>query len=328
MSYEAEDEITLYFRGSKNLDLGIHTAGVQNVEKPDDVNGNAARTLKPKKDDWGRALCPRCALEDCVKVKYDFKREDQKRGCPIDVARDEGWTVTAALYNADRLELIPMEFDLLLYIHLFRTGGSSLAKMLQNALGPKFARAPLEYITNNPKEIMANGVLLGHIPFGVHQFLPFRRCAYATMLRHPADRRISSFFSDPEGNATKREFIERYRAGRYPGHENIQTKLIAGGIPMLLAQGYFPVAEQESSEELLEKAKTNLKGFAFVGDFARYEYNVRRMQALFGWPELTFEHENRSTNRPKTIPDDIVDIICKVDWMDCELYQWAQENLW
>lgn len=215
---------------------------------------------------------------------------------------------------------------MLIYLHIPRTGGSSLHEMLKKMFDYRFTRPTAEQVVKLNQPARGLDVMHSHFPFGIHHYIPDTPYEYATILRHPVDRRISGFFSGKTTDQTTSDFIEYYRAGKSRGHDNVSAKLIAGGNREAVGKGYYHIVEQASTQELFSRAKDNLSTFAFVGDFANYEEELRKMQNQFRWPAFPQNkiiRENFSSTRPKAeeIPADVWDIICKLDALDLRLYE-------
>jgi hypothetical protein len=89
-----------------------------------------------------------------------------------------------------------------IFVHIQKTGGMSLASMMHR----RFPRERVfqvngtlcfaaEQLTGMPAARRANmGFIYGHVPFGLHDYLPRAAAAYVTVLRNPVDRMVSIYY--------------------------------------------------------------------------------------------------------------------------------------
>jgi len=191
---------------------------------------------------------------------------------------------------------------LVLFIHVFRTGGSSIGKVLGDTLGIRYARIHTEQIVKDaghhqrPKD-----VVMGHFPYGIHHFIG-RPCVYVTMLRDPVDRSISGYFSPGRGKDRKAgDYIEAVRRGHgYEARPNAQLRLLCGWPPDVIRGGFYNFINRDVDESHLEQAKRNLDTFRYVGLHEHWEHDLRAIQQMFGWPKGKTKgvRENASRKRP------------------------------
>jgi hypothetical protein len=100
---------------------------------------------------------------------------------------------------------------------------------------------------------------------------------------------------------------------------NAQTLLIAGGNPRSIPE---PIGQ-----EMLEKAKSNLREFAFVGLTERMQQSLNLLSYSFGWlprDSITLNDTPHRVSR-SDLPPDIVGLIAEMNRLDLELYRYASQ---
>ncbi|MGG3888370.1 sulfotransferase family 2 domain-containing protein [Metabacillus fastidiosus] len=216
---------------------------------------------------------------------------------------------------------------LLIYLHLPKTGGTTLKKIIKNnyrkskTVDVYVDREKLEntltHLSN--KKISC---IQGHMPFGVHDYFK-RPCSYITMMREPIDRILSEYYfirNTPHHNLHSKVTeisLEEYQ--NEPNNFNLQTHLILGN-----------KFGKELLKEDLEKAKSNLAHyFAVVGITERFNESIFLMKQKLGWNNLNYKKANITKNRlyKEEIPKKIIDQIAKNNEVDIELYHFAKELL-
>jgi hypothetical protein len=190
----------------------------------------------------------------------------------------------------------------LVFLHIPKTGGTTLAGILRREYGSSGVRELYETPLPSQEELSGAGlvdarVIIGHLYFGVHRRLP-GPTSYITMLRNPVDRVLSHYryvrrspghYLHQEARArTLREYVAFCGA-----HEpnNDQTRLLAGEA----------VANEEGiwTDEMLPKAQHNLlEHFGVVGISEEFDRSVVLMRSTFGWRLPYYRRENTSRERP------------------------------
>lgn len=220
-----------------------------------------------------------------------------------------------------------MDFDdLLIFMHIPKTGGTTLLKILEQ----QYNRNELWYGNNNlPSKKEANILkcITGHFSFGVHSFYS-RKFKYFTMVRHPVDRLVSLYFqilSDKEHHFYKdilplsfEEFILNNKFNVLT--VNQQVKFFAG-------KGYISCHVDDSD---LEQAKKNLEFFTVVGLTERFNESLFLMKKLHGWNEVFFKKANTriiSKNTKKSLKPEIKNIILEKNQLDLTLFEYINKRL-
>jgi hypothetical protein len=100
---------------------------------------------------------------------------------------------------------------------------------------------------------------------------------------------------------------------------NAQTLLIAGGNPRSMPE----LVEQD----MLEKAKSNLREFAFIGLTERMQPSLNLLSYSFGWLPRESIRLNDTPHRVSRsdLPPDIVELIAEMNRLDLELYRYASQ---
>ena len=220
------------------------------------------------------------------------------------------------------------------YLHIPATGGVSLSAALKSAVPDLVEMRSQEQIegfnlmsVENRSQITA---LAGHIPYGVHSFLG-RECVYATMLRHPIDRLIST--------CTKQIVAD----GRELSDVTIRDFLLPDSRPVAdnmlvrrLCSYEWPISDIHWSwrtsfggvtHEMFEQAKLNLSRCAFVGIYEKYEESARQTFEVFDLPKHDVPRLNVSKyDRARLAPSaEDRQALEELNRFDTALYQLAVE---
>jgi len=233
----------------------------------------------------------------------------------------------------------------LFFLHIPKTGGIAFSHHLQNQFGaqdvcpaqfwPEFADIP--HSTR-----CQYGLISAHLSFDIWRYLDHQP-SYLTMLRHPVERVLSMYdfqrhFVDVFGvehnrdeiTAVQRKARSEVARGllsflRSPDESvrlavsNAQTLLIAGGNPRSMPE---PV-----EQDMLEKAKSNLREFAFIGLTERMQPSLNLLSYSFGWlprESITLNDTPHRVSR-SNLPPDIVELIAEMNRLDLELYRYASQ---
>lgn len=206
-------------------------------------------------------------------------------------------------------------------MHLEHTGGTTIQQVLYRQY-PE-AQRYLFYIFAHPGNTAAPHwlalddaarrryrCLMGHLYYGVHRHVP-GPWTYVTLLRHPVDRIIASYYYFMRKPHLKDH--ARYVSGaisladhiQTPWYSHTQLARILGGDDTLL-QAYWV---QSLPPDALTQAKAHLtQDFGLVGLVERYDESLLLMQKALGWQRpITYVRRNVATNRPKVddLPPDL-----------------------
>jgi len=130
-----------------------------------------------------------------------------------------------------------------------------------------------------------------HIVFGLHEFLS-RPLSYFTLLRAPVNRVISHYYYSPYAQHERLPLDDPGVLEHLATHveANLQTRLLAGP--------QDPEAPL-SPEEMLRRARENLRACAVVGLTERFDETLLLLKREYGWPMPYYESRNVNKNRPR-----------------------------
>lgn len=242
-----------------------------------------------------------------------------------------------------RIDLKPD--DVLLYIHIPKTGGTSLISILeekftQDEILPLHSPIQEDYFWSfSQRELQGFRFVRGHYRVG-----PYDRHIYKhvvqnplciTLLRDPVERIIS-------------EYRHISRTSHHPLHEDLVSQdrplrafltqpSFRGWIEDRQARqifGFFPgwpwdpsKPRSISDEALLVFAKQRLEQFAFVGLMERFEESVQLLCYIFGWePPARIPRLNVATDSfaRESLDPDILNLTEEKTRLDRALYRHAQ----
>lgn len=201
---------------------------------------------------------------------------------------------------------------ILIFLHIPKTGGNTLASVLYNQYHYKKEVHSL-YLKDHLQDDIDLGqvkLIVGHHPFGIHTRIP-KPCQYITMVREPVDRTISDYYFNLKFNNLTPEAspFSRFVKNR----ANRQTRWIAG-----------------NDRDDLDLAKTHIKKhFAFTGVVEMFNESLYMMKKQFGWQDITYTRYNVNENRPKSraISKEQIDLIKQYNAKDIQLYNWIKNRL-
>jgi hypothetical protein len=223
--------------------------------------------------------------------------------------------------------------EAIVFVHLPKCGGTTFNRIMEweyspvriFSIDPSFFRWSYRKLLRWPRESLARmEVFKGHMPFGLHKFLPQQSTAYITVLREPIDRGISEYYYalsrvvHPQHWMMKRLTLEEYT--HMTPYANVQTKLLAGQ-----DSGYDFLAG-ECTSETLALAKENLsKHFSLVGLAERFDETLALAKIQFGWRIQQYADFNVTSGRPKkdAVPEAIRGVIAERYSFDLQLYDHA-----
>jgi Galactose-3-O-sulfotransferase len=223
------------------------------------------------------------------------------------------------------------------YLHIPKTGGVTLRAALRH----KYPATTLELHSPSDLEPLAllpleerraASVVTGHLPYGVHRYIP-QESDYITILRDPVARVISTYhhvlrhpnhwFHDEVARSGMRleEFV---RASNGPA-DNLQTRLISGrGSGRLVSHGSGRPERTGVGAEALEEAKRNLDHFLVVGLTERFDESFLLIRRALGWKLPMYATRNAANGYVNPPSAEAIRLIRQRDRLDVELYEHAR----
>jgi Sulfotransferase family len=261
------------------------------------------------------------------------------------------WSNIQGAYWSDlqRFAARPAPPDVLIHLHIAKTGGTTLSSMIKHAfqtnevfetprVGPGGMRqAPREFCE---RQLLAFGskrirYVSGHIPLGIHHLFE-SSAKYVTTVRHPIERIISYFFFQAEGKRhyrkdgkpmTFEEYIEdRSDVQLY----DYQVRVLCGS-PDLDVE--VPGHDQQKpsinvQRHHLDQAKKNVEElFLAAAPIEQLTELGLLIKQIYNWPmrRLQTENKNATKARPRasSISAHLIRIIEERNCYDLELYEWV-----
>lgn len=219
--------------------------------------------------------------------------------------------------------------EIVLFTHIYRTGGMAAFEYLQGVIGPKCKRLHLENLIPAMSPWVGTDIIISHFPYGTHHLIPGRTPRYVTFLREPADRVLSHWFSGQAPENTFDVFVKNARDGKLSTIDNMMTRIISGQPKEAILRGHdASIIDRKVTWGDLEKAKRNLEDhYTFVGCTDLWFESMQWLCNFFDWPvPETNERGNASLYRPRDrkLPDDVMETIYKRDVLDAELYRFGR----
>lgn len=230
----------------------------------------------------------------------------------------------------------------LIFLHIFKTGGVTLNKILSrqfppdsvfvitHAAPPVIREALLEFKQLSHKDTKQIRYLAGHMPFGFHKYL-VQPCIYTTLLRNPVDRVISEYYAFQRNadsylykEITSRNIrLEDYvREGMFLAW-NGQVRLLRETSKDWL-EIFGPVS---LSRKNLQVAKENLRQHFIVGLTDRFDESLILLKRTFGWDgDIHYAKQNVGLRVPgrDEVSSKAVSLIEKYNQLDMELYEFGK----
>ncbi len=226
--------------------------------------------------------------------------------------------------------------DILIFLHLPRTGGTTLRDILSNQYpeNETFENKTLldtdrNFNDNNINEMSQYKLIKGHVYFGIHNYIS-KPCKYFAMMRDPVERTISAYNYIKKRNnhpfhvlANELELKDFVESGKNIMVNNGQTRLIAG------RETSLNVPFDDIDESHLELAKINIDDhFILIGFTERYDETVLLMKHLMNWDTPYYSIANAVKRERKTDEMDpsTIDIIKHYNQLDIDLYDFAKKK--
>lgn len=222
--------------------------------------------------------------------------------------------------------------EALIFLHVMKTGGTSLFKILRQHFPEEvrfhYSEKPqktLDYFNRLPQERRDRlRFLHGHFHLGFFDSRLQQSTRYITMLRHPLNRVISLYYflhKNPNSRIPDTErcqTLQEYLGRRWVEVDNGQTRRIAGDSSHQIPFG-------ECTPALLNMAKKNLDDFLMVGVTERFDESLIVLKHALNMERILYSRFNENSRKPKSEVLDSTDIefINAHNQLDAELYRYA-----
>jgi len=246
----------------------------------------------------------------------------------------------------------PTAPDLLIHLHIAKTGGTTLSSMVKHGFGSGqvFETISQEGQTYGGLDLLTYECcarllegrdlgrlryLSGHVPMGVHRIFN-RPVKYIAVVRHPVERLLSYFYyriqgGDPYLKAGEPLTFEDYvESGGDIIFNDYQVRVISGSPDLDAAAGPrgAVVTGAPVQAHHLEMAKRHVEDhFLAIAPLEQLTELALLLRRVYGWPmrRLQTEYKNPTKERPRAhdIPPRLLRIIEDCNARDMELYEWA-----
>ena len=246
------------------------------------------------------------------------------------------------------------ERPVLIFLHLPKTGGSSLREFLKAKCGHEnyyqtyWSKATglgdrgqvNQFIALPQEERDRFDLIMGHFSYGLHRFLS-RPCVYVTLLRNPLERFCSFYLQLLRHHPDFHELAAR----NYSIEEHLQDGEAGRGRFQSRAQGQFAdmiftpcggegdsalewtgLSNMRKDTQALKSRLSN--SFMLVGLSERLDDFVFMLCRMMGWPPGVLGHKNRNPSRlsvEQMLSPEQVDRANKLLSIDWALYRHAEE---
>lgn len=180
-----------------------------------------------------------------------------------------------------------MSNDLIVFLHLPKTAGTTLHHILNSAYGERHYRIPnkssLQNIQKNGIGVDINKIdcVSGHMPYGIHKFID-RDVKYFTFLRHPAYR-LRSYYQYVIARGKKHTLFkivgkmtfEQFIMSDIATVDNGMTRLLSG----MDNYGVHKITRKVKETDF-QTALNNLAGMFFVGLQEAFSESVHTLADL------------------------------------------------
>ncbi|NJP06718.1 MAG: sulfotransferase family 2 domain-containing protein [Chloroflexaceae bacterium] len=218
------------------------------------------------------------------------------------------------------------EHDVLCFVHIKKTAGSSLIHVLRS----HFPRQAFTYIPTYSKSLsmthdlyqkmQRDRILRSHMDYNITNKVMPRRPVFLTMLRHPLKQFISFYGQQQKRSMLLGEGVQDFTdfvSHSIGSKHNMQTRQLAGTTmhPDVL-----------SPQDMLAIAQRRLDECAFVGITEQFDESLRLLCYTFGWSPIehyTSRNITPAALKPEVTPE-LEALILEHHQLDLQLYAYAR----
>ncbi len=227
---------------------------------------------------------------------------------------------------------MPNRNEALIFLHIPKTGGSTLYKILARQYsraqtlrleGPQIAA----FQTLPEAERGRYRLVEGHLHFGFHRFIP-GPSTYVTFLRRPIER-VLSFYHYARSTFDHYLYpllaIERLDLKTLLARES--TVELCNGQTRQLAGEEWEDPQRAVTRAALERAQANLRShFRVVGLLEEFDASLLLLRRAFDWHSPFYVKENVTKEKPAdmSLDDETRRLIEDANSLDVELYEYAR----
>ncbi|MEM7556810.1 MAG: sulfotransferase family 2 domain-containing protein [Cyanobacteria bacterium P01_A01_bin.84] len=231
-----------------------------------------------------------------------------------------------------------------IFLHIPKVGGTTLNKIIARQYKPDSiyrirtdSRKRIQDCVDEFKILPVTEkegikVIMGHMGFGIHSFLP-QPSVYITLLRNPVERVISYYYYvlrksnhylHPLVTSKKMSLEDCILSEVSTELNNSQTRTIAA----TNGDKDSPIPFGKCDIEMLDKAKKNLREhFIGVGLVESFDKSLLLFKKLLNWNNILYIKRNVTKDRPlkSDLSQETLNLIKRQNEFDIELYKYASK---
>ncbi|MEI7670391.1 MAG: sulfotransferase family 2 domain-containing protein [Pseudomonadota bacterium] len=210
----------------------------------------------------------------------------------------------------------------LYFIHIPKTGGTTLHALLENKIYLDELYPPRRMATANMP--VDHELVSGHFPIWFCESIDdtFEKAYKLTILRDPVDRCLSMlrYYKKTHQLLLSLEAIFKITQGRHSNN-------ISQGFQSNLMCHFFSSQPNLTGNNLLESAKKNLDKFDFVVFFENFKNDVNELCHLFDIKLDDNDIPHFNTTNTEEVSSGLIDAIKQENSLDIQLYRYAKQHL-
>jgi len=233
-----------------------------------------------------------------------------------------------------------MQYDSVFFLHLPKTGGTTMRRILDREYrdAPRYEIG--EDVTGDIRQFRARNwdagnaprLVQGHMSYGLHRFVP-GRSTYLTLLRDPTRRALSDYHY-VTSTPTHPIYEHVKNLGLIEYFESGITGQLSNGMVRLLSGNQLPddigvPSKQHMERPDLERAGQHLREhFAVAGLLERFDETLLLFRRRLGWswPFYMKENVTRRGYRMEDIDAAELERIRELNRLDIELYATVRDD--